>query len=352
MNKNWMIYGANGYTGELIAREAKKRGYAPVLAGRSQDKIKPLAEELGLPFRAFGLDQPRTVAAELESMDAVLHCAGPYSATSAPMVQGCLTSKTHYLDITGELQVFSDCRDRDAEARETGIIICPGVGFDVIPTDCLAAALKEALPDATHLILGFESTAMQLSPGTTKTMIESIGHKGTMRRTDGKLEALPAPSLRTLDFGRGNKQSMSISWGDVATAFYSTGIPNIEVFIPTDEKQLKLIKLMGRLKPILRLGPVQSLLKAGVTKKVKGPDQTDRDKASTYLFGEVRNLKGEIKTGRFKTASGYKFTYLGALYTLEHILKTSTPGGYYTPSRLLGTTGVENITGTTKISIS
>ena len=44
----WLIYGANGYTGELIAREARKRGMTPILAGRSQESVASLAGELGL----------------------------------------------------------------------------------------------------------------------------------------------------------------------------------------------------------------------------------------------------------------------------------------------------------------
>src|SRR4051794_32335918 len=144
----FLIYGATGYTGELIAREAKRRGLSPILAGRSAEKLASLARELGLPTRVFGLERPNEIAPQLAGVRVVLHCAGPFSATSAKMIDACLLARAHYLDITGEIDVLEQSFNRDESARRAGIVICSGAGFDVIPTDCLALALKEALPDA------------------------------------------------------------------------------------------------------------------------------------------------------------------------------------------------------------
>jgi short subunit dehydrogenase-like uncharacterized protein len=154
-----MIYGANGYTGRLAARVAKDRALAPILAGRRAEQIQPLARELDFESRIFDLADPAVVASNLEDVTAVLHCAGPFSATSRPMLAGCLRAKTHYLDITGEIAVFEDIHSRSEEFRNAGIVVTPGVGFDVVPTDCLAAMLKRELPSATHLKLAFKSRA-------------------------------------------------------------------------------------------------------------------------------------------------------------------------------------------------
>ena len=186
-NKQWMIYGANGYTGELIAREARRRGLRPVLAGRSEAKLAPLGEELDLSVRSFSLAQRGETQAALEDMTLVLHCAGPFSATADPMIDACLASGAHYLDITGELAVFEAAKSRHQAALDAGIVIIPGVGFDVIPTDCLAARLKQALPDATHLALGFDSKS-RLSPGTAKSLIEGLANGGSAR-IDGALQS-------------------------------------------------------------------------------------------------------------------------------------------------------------------
>src|SRR5262249_13408518 len=144
----WMIYGANGYTGELCARRAKARGERPILAGRSAAKVSALAQELGFEHRAFDLRSPN-----LDGVSLVLHWSGPFSATSRPMVDACLASKAHYLDVTGEAEVFEAVLARDAEAKQRGVALLPGVGFDVVPSDCLAAQLKEKLPTATQLEL-------------------------------------------------------------------------------------------------------------------------------------------------------------------------------------------------------
>ena len=177
MPKPWMIYGANGYTGELIAREAAGRDLKPVLAGRTAAKVEPLAASLGLQARVFDLGDAAATSKSVEGMVLVLHCAGPFSATAAPMMAACLATHAHYLDITGEISVFEHARTLDAAARAAGIVICSGVGFDVIPTDCVAAALKAVLPDATHLALGFDSRS-GFSPGTAKTSVEGLAHGG------------------------------------------------------------------------------------------------------------------------------------------------------------------------------
>src|SRR5215216_5509630 len=142
MSKNFLIYGANGYTGELIAREAVKRGLSPILSGRSQNKIEPLAKELDLTFRTFSLEDKKSLEYTLKEVDFVLHSAGPFSITSRPMVEACLRMGKHYLDITGEIAVFETMAERDAAAKEAGIMIMSGVGFDVVPSDCLARHLK------------------------------------------------------------------------------------------------------------------------------------------------------------------------------------------------------------------
>ena len=166
----WMIYGANGYTGELIAREAARRGLKPVLAGRRRESVEELARTLGLEARAFGLDDVAALTGQIQGYALVLNCAGPFSATATPMMEACLRAGAHYLDITGEIAVFEHAQSLDARARDAGVVLCPGVGFDVIPTDCVAAALKAALPDATHLALGFDSRS-GFSPGTAKGFV-------------------------------------------------------------------------------------------------------------------------------------------------------------------------------------
>ncbi|MFN3581431.1 MAG: saccharopine dehydrogenase family protein, partial [Pseudomonas sp.] len=269
--QNWMIYGANGYTGELLAREAHKQGLKPVLAGRNRSAIEALGQELDLPCRIFDLRDSQGAHAGLKDISAVAHCAGPFSATSQPMIDACLANHCHYLDITGEIDVFLACQKRHTEAEKANIVICPGVGFDVIPTDCLAATLKAELPDAENLALGFDSRS-GFSPGTARTSIEGLKMGGKVRSKD-KIRSVPlAWQSREIDFGNGTKHAVTIPWGDVATAWFSTGIDNIEVFIPMAPSAATRLRRLDKMRPILGLAPVQALLKHLVGKKVKGPD--------------------------------------------------------------------------------
>jgi short subunit dehydrogenase-like uncharacterized protein len=335
MDKPWLVYGANGYTGQLIAREATGRSLKPILAGRSPGKIEPLANELGLEARVFDLGYIARTAEALEGVGLVLHCAGPFSATSAPMIAACLRARAHYLDITGEISVFEHAMQQDAMARAAGIVVCPGVGFDVIPTDCVAASLKAALPDATHLALGFDSRS-GFSPGTAKTSVEGLAQGGKIRR-DGKIVAVPlAYKTRRIDFGDGEKLAMTIPWGDVSTAFYTTGIPNIEVYIPGSPALIARARRANYIRWLLGLGLVQGYLKRRIEKTVKGPGPEKRDALPTYVWGEVSNRQGQTKTARIRTANGYSLTVTGALAVVEHLMHNPVPGGAYTPARLVG----------------
>ncbi|MES2491417.1 MAG: saccharopine dehydrogenase NADP-binding domain-containing protein [Pseudomonadota bacterium] len=348
---NWLIYGANGYTGELIAREAKSRGMTPILAGRNAAKIAALGKELGLEYRVFGLGSPTEISSHLGGVGLVLHCAGPFSATSAPMIEACIQAKSHYLDIAGEINVFEHAQAQNVPARQAGVVICPGVGFDVIPTDCIAAMLKQALPDATKLTLGFDSRS-GFSPGTAKTSVEGLAQGGKIRR-NGKIVSVPlAYEVRKIDFGDGEKLAMTIPWGDVSTAYHSTGIPNVEVFIPGSPKLIANAKRANNIRWLLGFAPVQAFLKNRIGKTVKGPDTATRDKLTTYVWGEVSNAKGEKRTARIKTANGYSLTITGSLAITEYLLKNTVPGGAYTPSKLLGADLITRLPGSSAVTLN
>ncbi|MDO7513089.1 saccharopine dehydrogenase NADP-binding domain-containing protein [Acinetobacter baumannii] len=332
---NWIIYGANGYTGELIAREAVRQGLKPTLAGRNRAKVEALAQELGLGYKAFGLDNVDAVSEQLQGFKLVMHCAGPFSATSKPMMEACIKAGVHYLDITGEISVFELAQSLNSQAENADVVLCPGVGFDVIPTDCVAAALKEALPDATHLALGFDSKT-GLSPGTAKTSTEGMAEGGKIRK-DGKITTVPlAHYVRTIDFGDGKKSAMSVPWGDVSTAFYTTGIPNIEVFVSAFPKMIMGAKMMNYLRPVLKINAVQKFIKSRIEKTVVGPNEELRAKVPTYVWGEVRNARGEIKTARIQTENAYSLTVNGSLTVVNYLLKNTVKGGTYTPAKLMG----------------
>ena len=334
--KDWMIYGATGYSGKLIVARAVQAGLRPVVAGRSQAKVEALAQQYGLDYRVFSIDMLQQSDALIGQMDLVLNCAGPFSQTAEVVMQACLKQQAHYIDITGEIDVFEYAASLDQAAKERGVVLCAGVGFDVIPTDCVAAKLKKMMPDATHLTLGFDSRS-GFSPGTAKTSVEALPNGGKVRK-EGEIITVPlAAKTRKIDFGGGEKLSMTIPWGDVSTAYHNTKIPNIEVYIPSSPGMVKQLKRMNWVKPLLRLGFVQNLLKKRIDKKVKGPDEATRHKLKTFVWGQVKNQAGEIKEYRIQVANGYEVTADGGVIVAQALLEShSDAKGYHTPSMLLG----------------
>ena len=348
---SWLLYGANGYTGELAARAALARGLRPVLGGRSRIAVESLARELGLESRIFGLDSPTAVAAGLDGVRLVLHCAGPFSATAAPLLAGCLAARAHYLDISGEIEVFERAQAQDRAARAAGSVVCPGAGFDVVPTDCLALTLKEALPEANALALGFDSRGAP-SRGSARTMIEGLGHGGCVRRA-GRLVRVPlAYRERRVDFGAGEKSAMTIPWGDVSTAFYTTGIPDIEVYVPLSAVAIRRLRRLNFVRPLLGLGLVQRALKALVGRQPRGPDAGARAAAPMYVWGEARAADGRTRSARVVTANGYTFTADAALGIVARLLSAPAAAGVTTPARLMGAHYVETLPGSGRIVLS
>jgi short subunit dehydrogenase-like uncharacterized protein len=332
---SWVIYGATGYTGRLIAEEAVRRGLRPLLAGRRPDTVRPLAESLGLDWKSFTLDEVHGIREAIRGSRLVLHCAGPFSATARPMIEACLAEGVHYLDITGEIDVFEFAHSRAKAARHADVVLLPGVGFDVVPSDCLAASLVEALPAATHLQLGFEATG-GLSPGTAKTSIEGLRAGGWIRR-DGKLKAVPlAWKSRNIPFAHAERTGVSIPWGDVYTAFISTGVPNIEVYMSMPPATIGWLRRLRWLQPLLGAGFVQRLLKGRVDSKLHGPSAQVRKESYCELWGQAKSADGRKVSATMTTPNGYDLTVSAGLGIVAYLLENSVEGGYYTPSLLMG----------------
>jgi short subunit dehydrogenase-like uncharacterized protein len=342
-----LIYGSNGYTGQLIVQRALERGLRPVLAGRTAETIRRQAAGLGLEHRVFSLDEPSAVDAGLAGIGVVMHCAGPFSRTSRPMADGCLRAGAHYLDITGEIAVFEALAARDIEAKASRIMLLPGVGFDVVPSDCLAAHLARRLPTATRLALGFQASG-GLSRGTATTMIESGGRGGAIRR-GGVLVPVPvAWKTRRIDFGTGPRLATTIPWGDVATAFYSTGIGDIEVYVAVPAKTRRAMIASRYLGWLLRRAPVRALLLRSVRRRPPGPSAAARARGVSRLWGEATDEGGRRVTSRLTGPDGYTLTALTAVAAIEKVLAGGARAGFQTPSLAFGADFVLEVGGVSR----
>ncbi|MBI2426188.1 MAG: saccharopine dehydrogenase NADP-binding domain-containing protein [Candidatus Hydrogenedentes bacterium] len=333
MPESLLIYGSYGYTGELIVQRAMELGLRPILAGRSAEKVSQQAARHGLEHRAFALERPEDVAGGLAGCKAVIHCAGPFSRTAKAMAAGCMKAGTHYLDITGEIEVFEAMAALGREAEAAGVMLMPGTGFDVVPSDCLAAHMKSRLPGAQTLLLAFHS-AGRTSHGTALTMAENI-HKGGMIRKGGALTSVPgAYRIREIDFGDAHRVAMTIPWGDVSTAFYSTGIPNIEVYMAAP-LGLRLASSASRyIGGLLGSAPVQQFIQGRIP--AGGPSPEERARGYCLLWAEATDAAGTSVRARLKTPEGYTLTAMTAVGIAQKVLAGNFKTGFQTPGMAYG----------------
>ncbi len=351
MEKNKvLIYGANGYTGVLIARYAAEWNLQPVLAGRKAEAIGQLAKELSLPFRIFSLDDAAELQRQLEDVKVVIHAAGPFIHTARQMVEACIATHTHYIDINGDLSVFEFIRSYDSQAREAGVMLLPGAGFDVVPTDCLALQLKEQLPDATQLQLAFVPLGGQISHGTATTMAGKAGEGGAARE-NGKIVRKPLGEKGMwLHFEGKPYHVMTIPWGDVSTAYFTTGIPNIETYTGMKPAVYRLLKLQFLFNWLLRTRLVRTYIQGKINARPAGPTDEQRARAKTYVWGKVQNAVGQSATAQFVCADGYTLTAISCLAISTKIVRNEYLPGYQTPAAVYGSGFIYELPGTKTVS--
>lgn len=331
-----MIYGANGYSAQLIIKELLLRKIRPVLAGRNETALKHLAQKYNCEYKAFDLFDEEKVDAELKEIHTVINCAGPFIQTAKDLMEACLRTKTNYLDITGEMPVMHLAFSLDGKAKESGIVILPSVGFDIIPTDCLAKRLSEKMPDAIHLKLGFLNKRGKISRGTLLTSLGFLGGTGRIRR-DGKLiESKIGEFVVDLKWENFSFSGISIPWGDVYSSFHSTKIPNVEVYLAMPGIVIKFRKLFLFLLKILKMKLVKNLISGYIKKYLTGPTKSERDSAATYIWGRVENAKGEIIEEVYQVMEGYNLTAKGAAECAVRVSKNEILPGTYTPSLAFG----------------
>lgn len=336
MQNKFLLYGANGYTGKLIAKLAATYNLQPILSGRTEANIKPLADELQLPYRIVDLDNKAQLENALAEVKMVLHAAGPYVYTAKQMIGACLKTGVHYIDINGDIAVFEMLKKYDGAAKEKNIMVMPGVGFDVVPTDCIALQLKNKMPDATHLKLAFASVGGGLSHGTAITMASKISEGGAARE-NGKIVRKPL-GQKGMWVGFGDKKLfvITIPWGDVSTAYTTTGIPNIETYTGIAPKVYKMLKLQWAFNWLLRTEFLRNIIRKKIKAKPAGPSDEQRKNSSSLVWGEASNAKGKKLTAAISCLDGYTLTAHSSLLISKKILDGNFKTGYQTPAGCYG----------------
>ena len=334
--KNFMVYGSYGYTGRLIVEQAVREGFKPLLAGRDERQLRAQAEKFGLAYRAFSMEDSAALDAALMEVDAVLHCAGPFVLTYRQMAEACIRTKRHYIDISGEIEEFEALALMDGEAKRAGIMLLPGAGFDVVPSDCLIAYAAGKLPGATQVELFIKQVGGGVSRGTARSGIENMQRAGRIRR-DGKI--ISVPNLwrsREIDFGRGPTRLVSMGWGDVSTAYHSTGIPNVTVYMSFPKAMTGIMGLTRYFGPVLYTRSARNFIKWLIGKFLpSGPTREQNEKGFSLLIAEVTDGRTTVRA-QLKTPEAYYLTALTSVEVLKRILNADLKPGFQTPSRVYG----------------
>ena len=334
--KNFMVYGSYGYTGQLIVEQAVKAGLKPLLAGRDEKQLRAQAEKFGLEYRAFSIENSAALDSALMEVDAVLHCAGPFVLTFRQMAEACIRTKRHYVDISGEIEGFEALALMDEEAKRAGIMVLPGGGFDVVPSDCLIAHAASKLPNATHLELYIKSVGSGVSRGTARSGIENMQREGRIR-CDGKIVSVPNVwGTKDVDFGRGPSRLVSMGWGDVSTAYHSTGIPNVTVYMGFPKGMVNSMRLTRYFGVLLYTRAARDLIKWLIGKFLApGPTRKQNENGFSLLIAEVRDGKQTVRA-KLKTPEAYYLTALTSVEIMKRILNSDFKYGFQTPSKVYG----------------
>ncbi len=345
-SNSFLLYGANGYTGQLIAKYAAQYGLEPVLAGRNEASIKALAESLNFKYVIVDLDNADQLRSALKEQQLVIHAAGPFEATARQMIDACLQTGTHYLDINGDISVFEMIKAYNATAKDRNIMLMPGAGFDVVPTDCMALHLRNKLPDASHLKLAFASIGGGVSHGTAMTIVSKLGEGGAVR-SNGKIvrQALGKKGM-WVNFGEKKLFVMSIPWGYVSTAHFTTGIPNIEVYTAVKPGVYKTMKAQWLFNGLLKTEWVKNIIRKKIKTRPAGPGDAARSKSKSLVWGEAANAKGDSITNNFTCADGYTLTAHSSLIIAKKVLEGNFKTGYQTPAACYGEDLIKEIPGT------
>jgi len=343
----WMLYGATGYTGKLIIEAAIARGHRPIIAGRNESKVRLLAAQYGVDYAAFPVEDALEHLLN-HDVDLVLNAAGPFIHTSAPMIDACLRAGCDYLDITGEVAVFEHTFSQDTAARERGIALISGVGFDIVPSNCLATYVAGKLPNATSLEIVVYAISDDFtgsddfgaSAGTLKTMLEMLAEGGCVRRSG---ELLP------LDFGAGersarflgetgavNMRGIAIPWGDVITSYHSTHIPNITCYMVIPAPVIPVVRATGvMIQYLTKIAPLRNWLGKQFDAVVTGPSEQRRDTARAWVYAEVCDAAGNHAEAWLETCEAYRFTAESAVLSVERT-RAGEVAGALSPAQAFG----------------
>lgn len=316
-----LIYGATGYTGRMAAQRAKALGLPFEIAGRNRQSLLALAEQLDVPYRVF--DAAPDAAHSLSGISVLLNFAGPFVHTAQALMRACIEARVDYLDITAEINAYRLAEQMGVEAAEADVMLLPGVGWDVVPTDSLAMRVAQRVANPVALNIALQVPG-SMSRGSAMSVSEIIG-AGVLARIAGELVSTPDAQPRYFDFGDGPVLCVPLSFGDLVTAWHSTRIPNIAMYV----------HISGDAFP-----------EGDLSQLPDGPSEQEREAHRARAVVEVSDADGSVLRSVIETVNGYTYTPHAAIEAARRVLSGDRRPGFETPARVFGGGFAESIAGT------
>lgn len=321
-----MIYGASGYTGRMAAAHAKEAGLTLVLAGRDEAPLQALATRLGVEYRVFALDSAADVDYGLQDIAVLLNCAGPFAHTAEALMEACLRTGVHYLDIAAELDSYQLAERHDLSAAKAGVMLMPGSGGSVAMLGSLAARAVERVPSPVAIRIALH-VAGSMSRGSAVSASQHVTAQCLMRKDDVLTPHAPhAPdALPDIDFGNGPVSCFPVTLPDLITIARQTGVGDIETYV----------HVSGSAFP-----------EGGIDALPDGPTAQERADNRYQAAVEVVGANGAVTRAVLDTVNGYSFTPLAAVVAAQRVLAGEARPGFQTPVGVFGSGFAEAIADT------
>jgi short subunit dehydrogenase-like uncharacterized protein len=340
MSHPLLLYGATGFTARLITEVLVQTGHRPILCARNGPELQRVAEHFGLECRAVGLDDEEALLRAFENSEVVLNAAGPFVQTAGPVLRACLGVGAHYLDISGEVLALDELSHHHERARRAGIMILPGIGFDVVPSDCLCAHVAARAGRVSTLRIAISGLEL-LSPGSAKTISAELGQPTRVRYGGYLRELTPGTLNRTFDFGRGGRPCTAVTWGDLVTAHYTTGADNIETYFELTPAIASVVQANRYLGWLYRTPAVRAGIERSASWWSSPPSPEQRASRRAAIVVEAEHDGGRVAS-RLTTPEAYTLTAVTATAIAGRVLGGTVEPGFQSPARLLGADFIMN----------
>jgi len=293
------VYGATGYTGRLVAAELADMGAEFVLSGRDGEKLDRLASSLPgePPTEVVSIDQSESLRELLDECSVVIDCAGPFLLYGEPVLKAAVDTGTHYLDTTGEQPYMKLALDDYSEAaEEAGVAVIPGMGFDYVPGDMLAALTAEGMGELDEVTLAYRAS-FQPTRGTMRSALEMMKGGDVEWRKLSWQPASQKVSRGSFDFGEpiGRKRMTRYPAGEQITVPRHISTRLVRTMLTADSLAPGavdfLLPALTRPTSIAMRTPAKGLVGAAIGRLPEGANEENRRNAKFTIVCEVKRGK-------------------------------------------------------------